>query len=123
MMPEWHQLDSSCTMSEQQESVKKKTLKSSSRSFLFSTGLFKCFINCQARCVTYGQICHRDLQNTFNNFDFKKFETLVSYIHILRLGRFIEVQNFEYQIFFYVSMMIFAYTRAYISYGVRVECS
>ena len=40
MMPEWHQLDSSCTMSEQQESVKKKTLKSSSRSFLFSTGLF-----------------------------------------------------------------------------------
>ena len=39
MMPEWHQLDSSCTMSEQQESMKKKTLKSSSRSFLFSTGL------------------------------------------------------------------------------------
>ena len=39
MMPEWHQLDSACTMSEQQESVKKKTLKSSSRSFLFSTGL------------------------------------------------------------------------------------
>ena len=39
MMPEWHQLDSSCTMSEQQESVKKKTLKSSSRSSLFSTGL------------------------------------------------------------------------------------
>ena len=41
MMPEWHQLDSSCTMSEQQESVKKKTLKSSSRSFLFSTGLYQ----------------------------------------------------------------------------------
>ena len=40
MMPEWHQLDSSCTMSEQQVSVKKKTLKSSSRSFLFSTGLW-----------------------------------------------------------------------------------
>ena len=39
MMPEWHHLDSSCTMSEQQESVKKKTLKSSSRSFLFSSGL------------------------------------------------------------------------------------
>ena len=39
MMPEWHQLDSSCTMSEQQESMEKKTLKSSSRSFLFSTGL------------------------------------------------------------------------------------
>ena len=39
MMPECHQLDSSCTMSEQQESMKKKTLKSSSRSFLFSTGL------------------------------------------------------------------------------------
>ena len=39
MMPEWHQLDSSCTMSEQQESTKKKTLKSSSRLFLFSTGL------------------------------------------------------------------------------------
>ena len=39
MMPEWHQLDSSSTLSEQQESVKKKTLKSSSRSFLFSTGL------------------------------------------------------------------------------------
>ena len=27
MMPEWLQLDSSCTMSEQQESVKKKNLK------------------------------------------------------------------------------------------------
>ena len=38
MMPEWHQLDSSSTRSEQQESVKKKTLKLSSRSFLFSTG-------------------------------------------------------------------------------------
>ena len=35
MMPEWHQFDSSSTMSEQQE----KTLKSSSRSFWFSTGL------------------------------------------------------------------------------------
>ena len=43
MMPEWHQLDSSCTMSEQQESMKKKTLKSSSRSFLFSTGLLARF--------------------------------------------------------------------------------
>ena len=40
MMPEWHQFDSSSTMSEQQESAKKKTLKSSSRSFWFSTGLF-----------------------------------------------------------------------------------
>ena len=40
MMPEWHQLDPSCTMSEQQESVKKKTLKSSSRSFLFFTRLY-----------------------------------------------------------------------------------
>ena len=39
MMPEWHHLDSSSTMSEQQESAKKKTLKSSSRSFWFSTGL------------------------------------------------------------------------------------
>ena len=39
MMPEWHQFDSSSTMSEQQESAKKKTLKSSSRSFWFSTGL------------------------------------------------------------------------------------
>ena len=39
MMPEWHQLDSSRTMSKQQESAKKKTLKSSSRSFWFSTGL------------------------------------------------------------------------------------
>ena len=39
MMPEWHHLNSLSTMSEQQESVKKKTLKSSSRSFLFSTGL------------------------------------------------------------------------------------
>ena len=38
-MPEWHQLDSSSTMSKQQESAKKKTLKSSSRSFWFSTGL------------------------------------------------------------------------------------
>ena len=39
MMPEWLQLDSSSTISEQQESAKKKTLKSSSRSFWFSTGL------------------------------------------------------------------------------------
>ena len=38
-MPEWHQLDSSSTMPQQQESTKKKTLKSSSRSFWFSTGL------------------------------------------------------------------------------------
>ena len=39
MMPEWHQLDSSSIMLQQQESTKKKTLKSSSRSFWFSTGL------------------------------------------------------------------------------------
>ena len=39
MMPEWHQLDSSITMPQQQEPTKKKTLKSSSRSFWFSTGL------------------------------------------------------------------------------------
>ena len=39
MMPEWHQLDSSSTMPQQQESIKKKTLKSSSRSFWFSTRL------------------------------------------------------------------------------------
>ena len=39
MMPEWHQLDSLSTMPQQQESTKKKTLKSSSRSFWFSTGL------------------------------------------------------------------------------------
>ena len=39
MMPEWHQLDSSSTMPQQQESIKKKTLKSSSRSFWFSSGL------------------------------------------------------------------------------------
>ena len=32
-------MDSSSTRPEQQESTKKKTLKSSSRSFLFSTGL------------------------------------------------------------------------------------
>ena len=38
IMPEWHQLDSSSTMPEQQESTK-KTLKSSSRSLWFSTGL------------------------------------------------------------------------------------
>ena len=42
MMPEWHQLDSSSTMPEQQESTKKKTLRSSSRSFWFSTGLYSC---------------------------------------------------------------------------------
>jgi len=36
MMPEWHQLDSSRTMPKQQESTKKKFLKSSSR---FSAGL------------------------------------------------------------------------------------
>ena len=35
MMPEWHQLDSSSAMPEQQESTKKKTLKSSSRSYWF----------------------------------------------------------------------------------------
>ena len=40
MMPEWHHLDSSSTMPKQQESTKKKTLKSSSRSFQFSTGLY-----------------------------------------------------------------------------------
>ena len=40
MMPEWHQLDSSSTMPQQQESTKKKTLKSSSRSSWFSTGLY-----------------------------------------------------------------------------------
>ena len=40
IMPEWHQLDSLITMPEQQESFKKKTLKSSSRSFRFSTKLF-----------------------------------------------------------------------------------
>ena len=40
-MPEWHQLDSSTAMSEQQESANKKTLKSSSRLFWFSTGLLK----------------------------------------------------------------------------------
>ena len=40
MMPEWHQLDLSSTMPAQQESTKNKTLKSSSRSFWFSTGLY-----------------------------------------------------------------------------------
>ena len=44
MMPEWHQLDSSSTKPTQQESTKKKTLKSSSRSFWFSTGLSKLVI-------------------------------------------------------------------------------
>ena len=40
MMPEWHQFESSSTMSEQQELAKKKNpLKLSSRSFWFSTGL------------------------------------------------------------------------------------
>ena len=39
-MPEWHQLESSSTMPQQQESTKKKTLKSSSGSFWFSTGLY-----------------------------------------------------------------------------------
>ena len=42
-MSEWHQLNSSITMPEQQESTKKKTLKSSSRSFWFSTGLLSLF--------------------------------------------------------------------------------
>ena len=56
MMPEWHQLDLSSTMSEQQESAKKKTLKSSSRSFLFSTGLY----------LTYGPI--RDILLGFLKF-------------------------------------------------------
>ena len=39
MMPEWHQLEPSSTIPQQQESTRKKTLKSSSRSFWFSTGL------------------------------------------------------------------------------------
>ena len=39
MMPEWHQFDSSSVMPTQQESTKEKTLKSSSRSIWFSTGL------------------------------------------------------------------------------------
>ena len=53
MMPEWHQLDSLCTMSEQQESVKKKTLKSSSRSFLFFTGLVRLEeLECESRRIT-----------------------------------------------------------------------
>ena len=39
MMPEWHQLDSSSTMPQQQESTKKKNFKIKSRSFWFSTGL------------------------------------------------------------------------------------
>ena len=38
-MPEWHHLDLSSTMPQQQESTKKKTLKSCSGSFWFSTGL------------------------------------------------------------------------------------
>ena len=45
-MPEWHQFDSSTTMSEQQESAKKKTLKSSSRLFWFSTGLVRLHLDC-----------------------------------------------------------------------------
>ena len=40
MMTEWHQLDSSSTMPQQQKLTKKKTLKSCSRSFWFSTGLY-----------------------------------------------------------------------------------
>ena len=51
MMPEWHQLDSSITMSEQQESTKKKTLKSSSRSFWFSTGLTRYMNNIKSMPV------------------------------------------------------------------------
>ena len=50
MMPEWHQLDSSNTMSEQEESAKKKTLKSSSRLFWFSTGLFACNVEMTLPC-------------------------------------------------------------------------
>ena len=42
-MPEWHQLDSSSTMPQQQEATKKKSLKSNSRSSWFSTGLFACW--------------------------------------------------------------------------------
>ena len=52
MMPEWHQLDSSSTMPQQQESIKKKTLKSSSRSFWFSTGLKAKLIILLRRAVT-----------------------------------------------------------------------
>ena len=43
MMTVWHQLDSSRTMPEQQKSTKIKTLKPSSMSFWFSTGLLSDF--------------------------------------------------------------------------------
>ena len=59
MMPEWHQLDSSSTMSEQQESAKKKTLKSSSRSFWFSTGLQLVLVYsflCNPQCNQFAKI-------------------------------------------------------------------
>ena len=52
MKPEWHQLDSSSTMPQQQESTKKKTLKSSSRSLSFSNGLL---YNFEVLSVHFGE--------------------------------------------------------------------
>ena len=59
MMPEWHQLDSSITMPHQQESAKKKTLKSSSRSIWFSAGLFP---KNQDRTITFNSVTLKNTQ-------------------------------------------------------------
>ena len=62
-MPEWHQLDSSSTMPQQQESTKKKTLKSSSRLFWFSTGLYQCIQNFE---FTNGPRCEKTCLQDFS---------------------------------------------------------
>ena len=68
MMPEWHQLDSSSTRSEQQESVKKETLKSSSRSFLFSTGLVQVNVllnNCKQKIMSLSLLVGRTVYGLY----------------------------------------------------------
>ena len=81
MMPKWHQLDSSTTIPTQQDSTKKKkTLKSSSRSFWFSTGL------CHGvpTIIKYLNIClyYSNIQSTANTLR-DKIEHLIQTFLIL----------------------------------------
>ena len=70
MMPEWHQLDSSITTPQQQESTKKETLKSSSRSFWFSTGLL---VHAEIFCFTIikVEICQKNYFTKMKNMNIK----------------------------------------------------
>ena len=70
-------------MSEQQESVKKKTLKSSSRSFLFSTGLncIKFSIMLGGNVVRLGQIRDSQLSLITNVPKVNVFKTSLSMVY------------------------------------------